>query len=111
MALGSRWNLQPVTVKGNRVVTGHDAGVFETEELLAAVIGWPGQIRLAGLGRGDPEAGIELGQKALQHPVGCCGIRSLCFSQRLDQAVLESLPQPLDAAFGLRAVGGDQLNP
>ena len=58
---GSGRDLQPVTIKGKGVVMAYHAGVLETEELLTAVVVWPGEVSHTGLSGCDPEAGVMFG--------------------------------------------------
>lgn len=88
VAVGSGWDLQTVTVKGNGIVIGHRAGVLEAEVILRMAFFQSGHESRIGISRFHLEAGVELGQVSCQHLVGAFKIACPGFAQFLDQAVL-----------------------
>src|ERR1700690_26091 len=63
-----------------------------------------------GLGGGTGEALVVVGAEVGEHGVGLGQRDSLSEAKFADQAVLAGAPSALDAAFGLRRVGGDLLD-
>src|SRR5712664_4464532 len=54
------------------------------------------------------ETAVVVGDKLAQHGVGGVDVRGFGKAQFAGEAILQHAPEPLDAAFGLRAVGGDE---
>src|ERR1700693_4657203 len=54
------------------------------------------------------EAAVVVRDEALQHGVGGVDVGSLSQAKFTGQAVLQHAPEAFDAAFGLRALGGDE---
>ena len=65
----------------------------------------PGGLQVA---RSAGEAAIVVGHEHAQHGVGGVQIGSLRQSEFAAQPILEHAPEAFDAAFGLRAAGGDK---
>src|SRR2546430_1474507 len=63
------------------------------------------------VGGGAREAPVEVGDEGRQIGVGGLEGRDPSEPQFADEAVLQGLPQPLDAALGLRGVGLDVADP
>ena len=64
----------------------------------------------SGLGGGTGEALVVIGAKAGEHRIGLFQSNGLREAKFADQAVLAGAPSTLDAALGLRRVGGDRLD-
>src|ERR1700692_2769702 len=54
------------------------------------------------------ETAVVVGDELAQHGVGGVDVDSFGQSQFAGEAILQHAPEALDAAFGLRAVGGDE---
>jgi hypothetical protein len=55
------------------------------------------------------EAAVLIGHENAQHGVGGIQMASLSQTKFAAEAVLEHAPEAFDAAFGLRAAGGDEV--
>ena len=100
--------LHPARPEGHGVITGHPAEVPAAQEL-GEVAGWaapdPG-----GRGGRDGEAAVEVGDERRQEGVGLGEGADTTQPQLADEAILQRLPEALDAALGLRGVGGDEAD-
>src|SRR5437879_6651391 len=104
-AAGAPGNLHPTRAEADGVVAGDDAWIATAEET----------IELAGrpppdagrVGRGPGEAAVEVGEEGGQVGIGRLEGGDPAEAQLADEAVLQGLPQTLDAALGLRGVGLD----
>ena len=92
------------------MVGGHDPLVVQAEAA--------GQVETAGqaaevrnrIGGGTGEALVVIGAEASEHGIGLFQGSGLSEAKFADQAILTSTPGTLDAALGLRRVGGDLLD-
>jgi hypothetical protein len=104
-----RRDLEATTVPLHDVIIADDAFVDEAADAIQLARCWaPGLFRL---GRGAAEAAVVVGQEAAQDVVGGEQIGGSGQAQLAAQAILEDAPEPLDAALGLRALGGDEGDP
>jgi hypothetical protein len=88
------------------VVVADGALVKEAADAVEAVrCGTPGGFHLAGL---FGETAVVVGDESAQHGVGGVEIMSASKAEFAAQAILQHAPEAFDAAFGLRAVGGDE---
>jgi hypothetical protein len=96
-AVGAWLDGKPLAAEGEGVVIGHEALMFEAQDVLRRQSGGPGPIRQRLFSRRHGKAGVEAQQRLVDLlEVGRSGL-----PQGLDQAVLEGPEKALDAAFGL----------
>src|SRR5262249_25018051 len=103
-AIGRRFgDLKERAFKGDGVVLSDGALLLKAKSSLdLGGIGFsPGGGRLGGLG----EFAVVPGEVTLEHDLRLGLGFSSCASEFTDQPVLESSPQSLDSAFGLRGAG------
>ena len=101
-----RVNLQPAAVPLHDVVVADDAFVGEAADAFEIAGGRaPGLFGLAG---SASEAAVVVGDEAGQDAIGRVDVASSRQTEFAGEAVLEHAPEAFDAAFGLRALGGDE---
>src|SRR5512143_3441648 len=108
---GTRWQLQALSIKGQRIIIGHRASMLEAEEVVRLVLLRPGEVGCPLFSRLHPEPAIEFRQVVPQHFIGLFQVVRSGFAQLFHQTILQGSPQPFYSPFRLRALGGDQLNP
>src|SRR5207247_5290338 len=64
----------------------------------------------SGARRGPGEAAVVVGAESGQERVGGLRRGDAVQTQFADEAILQSLPEALDAALGLRGAGGDEAD-
>lgn len=106
VAAGLRMDLQAPAIPLHDIVVADDAFVGEAADAFQILGSWaPGFFRLA---RRASELAIVVGDEAAQHGIGRVDVESLSQTKLTGQAILQHTPEALDAAFGLRALGGDE---
>src|SRR5579859_758642 len=99
-------DLEAAAIPLHDVVVADGAFVHEAADALEAVRSRPpGSFHLAGL---FSETAVVVGDKLAQHGVGGVEVLSASQAELTAQAILQHPPEAFDAAFGLRAVGGDE---
>jgi hypothetical protein len=104
-ALGVRGDLKAESVPLHDIVVADDAFMVEAAD--AVQVCWsrsPGFLRIA---RSAGEATIVISDESGQELIGGVEIGGSGEAEFAGEAVLQSAPESLDAAFGLRALGGD----
>jgi len=105
-AAGLRMDLQPQAAPSHDVVVADNALVSEAADAIEIFrSGAPCLLCLAGRAS---EAAVVVGEEAAQDEVGGRQIRSVGQTKFAGQAILQHAPEALDAAFGLRALCGDE---
>ena len=102
--------LELVAVERDGVVISDAAAVVEGEDGVAVESRGQRAEGGVGLGGGDHEAPVELGQVGGQDLIGLVEGAGLSAAQLFDQPVLEGLPEALDAALSLGRVGANELD-
>ena len=88
------------------VVVADDTFVHEAADAVESVGSFPpGGCRFACL---PGETTVVVDDEFAQHGVGGIDVRGLGQAQFAGEAILQDAPEALDAAFGLRTVGGDE---
>ena len=107
---GQGWQGDGVPTQGDGVIGIDDALIMQCET--AGQIETTGQRAevAGGLGGGTGEALVVVGAELLKHGVGLGQSGRPSEAKFADQAVLAGAPGALDAALGLRGVGGDLLD-
>ena len=100
-------DLQAMRAERDGVVVADDALVLEAEDGVGIERRGPGPVRRRGLHGPLCEASIEAREELRQKGIGPCPIAHAGETQLATQAILEGPKEPLDAAFGLRAAGGN----
>src|SRR5437879_2322984 len=104
-AAGAPGNLHPARPEADRVVAGDDAWIATAEETIERAGRPPPD---AGrVGRGPGEAAVEVGEEGGQVGIGRLEGGDPAEAQLADEAVLQGLPQTLNAATGQRGVATD----
>jgi hypothetical protein len=88
---------------------GDDAGVATARE--GGEIAGGGAPGGGGVGGGAGEAAVEVGEELGEESLGGLESGDTAQPQLADEAVLQRLPETLDAALGLRGAGGDEPDP
>src|SRR5437899_11686804 len=102
---GAPGNLDPGRPEADRVVAGDDARIATAEEPIERAGRPPPD---AGrVSRGPGEAAVEVGEEGGQVGIGRLEGGDPAEAQLADEAVLQGLPQTLDAPLGLRGGGLD----
>ncbi len=83
-------------------------GAFMHEAADAREIFWSRPPRSGGFTRLPGESAIVIGDELAQHGVGRVEVLSTSQAEFAAQAILQQAPEAFDAAFGLRAIGGDE---
>ena len=105
-AAGLLGDLEAAALPLHDVVVADDAFVHEAADAVEAVRrGPPSGLHFAGF---FSETAVVVGEELAQDGVGGVEVSSLGKAEFTAQAILQQAPEPLDAAFGLRAVGGDE---
>ena len=105
-AAGLRMNLQPAAVPLHNIIVADDAFMSEATDALEVFRSRaPSVGRVAG---SASEAAVVVSDKASQDAVGRIQIASLGQAEFAGEAILKHSPKAFDAAFGLRALGGDE---
>ena len=98
--------LDPAGAEADGVVVGDDAGVATAQEGGEIAGGRaPGG---GGVGGGAGEAAVEVGEELGEERIGGLEGGDAAQPQLADEAVLQRLPEALDAALGLRGARGDE---
>ena len=92
------------------MVQSHDALVAKAEATGQIEAVWQRAKVRDRFRRENGEAALEVGQERCEHMIGVLQSAGVSQSEFTDEAVLERAPETLDAAFGLRGVGGDLLD-
>src|SRR6266852_537749 len=101
-------DLEAAAIPLHDVVLADGAFVHEAADALQAFRrGPPGGFHFAGF---FGETAIVVGDELAQHGVGGVDIGGFGEAQFAGEAILQHAPEALDAAFSLRAVGGDEGN-
>src|SRR4029453_516604 len=104
----SRRQLHPAEAEAHGVVGGDAAGIAAAEDQGQRLGGAaPCGLRPGGQAR---EAAIEVGPESRQKGIGVLKRGEVLQAQFADEAILQGLPEALDAAFGLGGAGGDEGN-
>ena len=106
---GAGRDLHPTVHEPHGIVAGHEAGVPTAEHAIEIAGGGPPGRR--GVSRRAEEAGDEVGEELGQERVGRGNGVDATEAQFADEAILQRLPQPLDAAFGLGRLRRDEADP
>ena len=107
---GQRGQSDGVSAEGDGVVGGDDALVMKAEATIEIEAARQAAEVAGGLGRRTGEAPIVVGAEAVEHGVGLGQGGGLSETKFADQAILTGAPDALDAALGLRGMGGDLLD-
>src|SRR5260370_4613506 len=92
------------------VVGADHALVAQAETAGEIEAAWQGAKVAGGVGWGAGKAQVVVGAEALEHGVGLFQSGGAGETEFADQAILAGAPGALDAALGLRRVGGNLLN-
>src|SRR5260221_1331850 len=105
-AAGLLRDLEAAAFPLHDVVVANGALVHEAADTLEAFRGRsPGGFHFARL---SGETAVVVSDELAQHGVGGVEVMSASKAEFAAQAILQHAPEALDAAFGLRAVGGDE---
>ncbi len=107
---GPRQQLETVRAEGDGVVQLDGAQVLEAEDGLGIEVGGPRAVRRSWLRGGFGESGVVARQEAGQEGVGGVLVPNPGQAQLGHEPVLKGAEEPLDAALGLRAGGGNPLD-
>ncbi len=107
---GSGEELQAVRAAGDGVIVADDPLVLEAEDGLRIESGWPRPIGRSGISGWPREAGIEAWEEGREVGIGPLTVAHGSETEFVTQAILEGAKEPLDATFGLGALGGDPLD-
>jgi PAS domain S-box-containing protein len=105
-AAGLGMNLQPAAVPLHNVIVADDAFMGEATDAFEVF-----RSRAPGVGcvaGSASEAAVVVGDEASQDAVGRVQIVGLGQAEFAGEAILKHAPKAFDAAFGLRALGGDE---
>lgn len=104
---GSGEELQAVRAEGDGVVVADDALVLEAEDRVRIESGRPWAIGRSGIGGRLRKARIETREEVGEIRVRALAVPDAREAEFAAEPILERAKEPLDAALGLRAVGGD----
>src|ERR1700741_566331 len=105
-ALSLRRDLEELAFPLHDVVVADHALVDEAADAVQVFGRWaPCGLHFA---RAASETAVVVGNENAQHGVGGIQIASLSQAEFAGEAILEHAPEAFDAAFGLRAAGGDE---
>lgn len=105
--VGTGEDLHAAWAEGHRIIGCDGPAVLEAEDRLGIQVGRPGAEGRRGLGGVLGEARVEALQEVRQERLGAVDGVDAGQAHLRDEAILQGLEEPLDAAFGLGRGGGD----
>ena len=100
------WQLDPARAEADGVVVRDDAAVATAQD--GGEIAGGGAPGGGGVSGGPGEAAVVVSEELGEERIGGLEGRDAAQPQLADEAVLQGLPEALDAAFGLRRARGDE---